>query len=62
MPQREQLASAPNRLFQNEKEQSRLFRSPDHELGESQGEREPYFGEIEGDQSGRMERNGWTPQ
>ena len=29
-----------SRLYQNEKEQSRLSRVPDHEGGESQGERE----------------------
>ena len=62
VPQREQLASMPSRPYQKEKEQSRRSRSPDHEVRESQGEREPYLGEIEGDQSGRMERKGWTPQ
>ena len=35
---------------------------PDHEVGESQGERETYLDEIEGDQSGRMGRKEWTPQ
>ena len=48
-----------SRSCQKEKEQSRLSRVPDHERGESEGEREPYLGEIEGDQSESMERKGW---
>ena len=46
---------------QNEKEQSRLSKAPDHERGESQDEREPHLGEKEGDQSEGMEWEGWTP-
>ena len=38
------------RLCQKEKEQSRQSRSPDREMGESQGEREPHLSEREGDQ------------
>ena len=56
VPQREQLASTPSRLCQNAKEQSRLSRSPDRKVGESQGGRELYLVEVEGDQSGSMER------
>ena len=37
-----------SRLFQKEKEQSRLSRAPDRELGESQGKRKPHLGEKEG--------------
>ena len=51
-----------SRLCQKEKEQSRLSRVPDHEGGESQGEREPHLGEKEEDHSGSMKRKGWTPQ
>ena len=36
-----------SRLCQKEKEQSRLSRSPDSEVGESQGERESHLGERE---------------
>ena len=50
-----------SRLCQKEKEQSRLSRVPDHEGGESQDGREPHLGEREGDQSGSMEWEGWTP-
>ena len=50
-----------SRLCQKEKEQSRLFRVPDHEGGESQDELEAHLGEIAGDQSGSMERKKWTP-
>ena len=49
------------RLCQMEKEQSRQFRVPDREGGESQGEREKHFDERR-DQSGSMKRKGWTPQ
>ena len=49
-----------SRLCQEEKEQSRLSRVPDHEGGESQGGREPHLGEREKDQSGSMKRKGWT--
>ena len=31
-------------------------------MGESQGEREPHLDKRKGDQSGSMERKGWTPQ
>ena len=48
--------------FGKKKEQNRLSRLPDREGGESQGEREPHLDEIEGDQSGNMERKWWTPQ
>ena len=50
-----------SRPCQKEKEQSRLTRVPDHEGAESQGGREPHLGEREEDQSGSMERKGWTP-
>ena len=50
-----------SRPCQKEKEQSRLSRVPDHEEGESQGEREPHLGESEGDQSESMEWKRWTP-
>ena len=36
-----------NHLRQKEKEQSRLSKVPDHKVGESQGEREPYLAERE---------------
>ena len=62
VPQKEQLASTLSRLCQKEKEQSHLSRSPDHEGRERQGDREPYFGEREGDQSGRIGKKEWTPQ
>ena len=37
-------------------------RAPDHEGGESQGKRELHLGEREEDQSGSMEKKGWTPR
>ena len=37
-----------------------MSRSPDHEVGESQGEREPHLGKREGDQSESMGRKWWT--
>ena len=46
VPHRKQLESIPCRLYQKEKEQSRLSRSPDHEVRDSQGEQELYLGEI----------------
>ena len=49
-------------LCQKEKEQGRQSRVPDRKVGVSQGEREPHLGEREGDQSGIIERKGWTPQ
>ena len=45
-----------SRLCQNEKEQSRLSRVPDHEGEESQDGREPHLGEREKDQSESMDR------
>ena len=51
-----------SRSCQKEKEPSRLSRVPDHEWGESQGGREPHFGEKKKNQSGRMRRKGWTPR
>ena len=45
VPQREQLASTPEPPCQKKKEQSRQFRVPNHEVGESQGGREPHLGE-----------------
>ena len=48
-----------SRLCQKEKEQSRLSKAPDHEEGESQGGREPHFGEKEGNQSESMDRKEW---
>ena len=50
-----------SRPCQKEKEQSRLSKVPDHEGGESQGEREPHLSKKEGDQSESMERKGWIP-
>ena len=60
--QRKQLARTPKRLLPRGEGQSRLSRVPEHKGVESQGEREPLLGEKEGDQSGSMERKGWTPQ
>ena len=51
-----------SRLFQRKKEQSYLSRSPNHKVGESQGELEPHLGEKEGDQSESTERKGQTSQ
>ena len=48
VPQREQLASTPDPPCQKEKEQSRLFKASNREVGESQGERVPHLGEKEG--------------
>ena len=62
VPQREQLASTPKPPLPKGKEHSRPSRVPDREEGDSQGEREPHLGERDGDQSGSMERKGWTPQ
>ena len=50
-----------SRPCQKEKEQSRLFKAPDHEGGESQGGQEPHLGERGGYQSESMEWKGWTP-
>ena len=50
-----------SRLYQKEKEQSRLSRAPDHEVGEGQGEQAPHLGEREGNQSGSMERRKGAP-
>ena len=68
--EKERVASVPesswqvrqSRVFQKEKEQSRLSGVPDRKLGESQGEREPHLGEREGDQGGSMKTKRWTPQ
>ena len=57
VPQREQLASMPERLLPKGKGTNRLSKAPDHEEGESQGEREPHLGKKEGDQSESIERN-----
>ena len=43
-------------LCRKEKEQSHQSRSSDHEMGESQNEREPHVGEREGHQNGSKER------
>ena len=48
VPQREQLTSMPNRPCQKEKKQSRLSKTPNRDVGESQDEREPHIGEREG--------------
>ena len=48
MPRREQLASTPEPPLPREV-QSRLSIAPDHEGGESQGEREPHLIEREED-------------
>ena len=45
MPQNEQLARTPEPLCQKQKKQNHLPRSPDGEVGESQGRRELHFGE-----------------
>ena len=50
-----------SRPCQKKKEQSGLSKAPDHEGGESQGERKPHLDEKEGEQSGSMEWEGWTP-
>ena len=47
-----------SRLCQKEKEQSCQSRIPDHEGGESQGEREPHLDKRGGDQSESMKRKG----
>ena len=57
VPQREQLASMPEPPLPKEKGTSHLSKAPDHEEGESQGEREPHHGKKEGDQSESIERN-----
>ena len=64
VPQRDRESSwqeRRSRLYQKEKEQSRLSRVPDHEGGESQDGRKPHLGEREWDQSESMEWKGWTP-
>ena len=38
-----------SRPCQKQKEQSRLSKAPDHEMGESQGGREPHLGKREGE-------------
>ena len=61
--EKERVASLPQRVSSWQVHQSRLcgkekndlFKAPDREVVESQGEREPY-------QSGSMERKGWTRQ
>ena len=55
-PQREQLTSTPEPPLPIGNEQSHLFKAPDREVGEIQGEREPHLGERKGDQSGSMKR------
>ena len=42
-------------LCQKQKEQSHSFRSPDHEVGESQGKRELHLGKREGIEEGHRE-------
>ena len=44
-----------------QKEKSRLSKVTDRKMAESKGGREPHLGGKEGDQSGSMERKGWTP-
>ena len=51
-----------SRLCQKEKEYSRLSRVPDHEGGESQGERKPHLENRVRDQSKSIRRKEWTPQ
>ena len=58
VPQREQLARTPERPLPEENEQSRRSRVPDHEGGESQGERELQLGERDRDQSESMKKKG----
>ena len=47
---------------QEEKEQSRQSRVPDHEGGETQGGREPHLGERERGSEWEHEEKGWTSQ
>ena len=47
-----------SRLCQKEKEQSRLSKAPDRNVGESQGEREQHLRR----EIGSMEKKGWTIQ
>ena len=58
MPQREQLGKYTRAALAKRK----VNRAPDRERGESQGEREPYLGKKERDQSESIERKGWTLQ
>ena len=44
-----EMLQSQSRLCQNEKKQSHLSRLPDREMGESQGELEPYLSDKEGD-------------
>ena len=55
VPQNEQLANTPESPFAKRK-RAILPRSPDREMGKSQGEREPHLGEREGDRSRSMGR------
>ena len=58
--QREQLVGTPEPPLSGGKgtEPSVPSTDPDHEVGESQRGRKPYFGEREEDQSESMERKG----
>ena len=63
MVQSEQFPSTPEISLPKKKKKPRhLCRSLDCKMGESLGEREPYLGKRERDQSGSMERKRWTPQ
>ena len=61
VPQREQLAKTEPPLPKGKGTEPSVQSTPDRKEGESQGEREPHLDER-GDQSGSMERKGWTPQ
>ena len=48
-------------LCQNEKEQSRLSKAPDHEGEEGQGGQEPHLDKRGRSERENEERKGWTP-
>ena len=54
--------SRQSRPCQEEKEQSRQSRVPDHEGERVKVSESPHLGEREEDQSESMEGKGWTPQ
>ena len=63
LPQRDQLASTPEPPLPKGKETVLSVQITTSWGGrESQGKREPYLGEKEGNQSGSMGRKGWTSQ
>ena len=60
-PQSEQLARTPELRLPKGKEQNHLFKAPDREMRESQGERELHLGEKEEGQSRSIKRNESAP-